>query len=163
MPFFTCPCVLYTTCKLFRVSREVNLGLLLIEAKPHSIIKPQYAYYIEDICNFFMISCIYFNTDYAFYKELESILRKANDKQSKSNARANESISRKASNPCLMLETPSSLSQYDRHVSFLQRCFRSRKWTVASITTLMNQAAEIRRDWICKDGPSVKYILEKFP
>jgi hypothetical protein len=65
------------------------------------------------------------------------------------------------------LETPSpctsDLVEYEKHITFLQRSFHSRKWSMASMFTLLEDTAEQRRHWIHDENPSVSLILEKFP
>lgn len=67
-------------------------------------------------------------------------------------------------------ETPPSTSpsasdtaEYERHVSFLQRSFHSKKWSMTSMLTLMEDTAERRWSWIRCENPSVSIVLEKFP
>ena len=57
----------------------------------------------------------------------------------------------------------SDTAEYDRHVSFLQRSFMSKKWSLASMLTVLEETAELRRTWIREENPSVSEILEKFP
>lgn len=62
-------------------------------------------------------------------------------------------------------EEPSSslVAEYERHIQFLQRSYASKKWSVSSMITLMEQTADMRREWVQKDEPSVSQVLEKFP
>lgn len=57
----------------------------------------------------------------------------------------------------------SDTAQYDRHISFLQRSFQSKKRSMASMLTLMEDTAEFRRSWVRDENPSVSMVLEKFP
>jgi hypothetical protein len=57
----------------------------------------------------------------------------------------------------------SDTAEYDRHVSFLQRSFMSKKWSLASMLTVLEETAELRRTWIREENPSVSEIFEKFP
>ena len=60
-------------------------------------------------------------------------------------------------------QSASADAEYEKHVGFLQRSYKSKKWSVASMASLMDQMAQKRRDWIHNDGLSVKDILEQFP
>lgn len=64
-----------------------------------------------------------------------------------------------------LIVTTRCLSQldYDKHVSFIQEKFQSKKWFVAGITSLMDETAIVRRQWIQKEGPSVKDMFQRFP
>ena len=53
--------------------------------------------------------------------------------------------------------------EYDQHVKYLQKCYISQKWSLASMATLLKQTATLRRKWIFESNPPIKEILEKFP
>ena len=59
--------------------------------------------------------------------------------------------------------TSSDSAVYERHLEYLQRSFNSKKWSVLSMVTLLQETAEQRRSWITNENPPVKLILEKFP
>lgn len=55
------------------------------------------------------------------------------------------------------------MAEYEHHIQFLQRSYASKKWSVSSMITLMEQTADMRREWVQRDEPSVSQLLEKFP
>ena len=57
----------------------------------------------------------------------------------------------------------SSRVKYERHVTFLQRSYQSKKWSVSSVMTLIEQTSQIRRQWICDDKLSIKEVFHEFP
>lgn len=57
----------------------------------------------------------------------------------------------------------SDLAEYDQHINHIQKCYSSQKWSVASMTQLLQETAVERRRWIREDCPSVKEVLLKFP
>ena len=59
--------------------------------------------------------------------------------------------------------SPSLIAEYECHIQFLQRSYASKKWSLASMVTLMEQTAVLRREWVKKEGPSVTQLMEKFP
>ena len=59
--------------------------------------------------------------------------------------------------------SPSLIAEYERHIQFLQRSYASKKWSLASMVTLMEQTAVLRRECIKKEGPSVTQLMDKFP
>ena len=63
------------------------------------------------------------------------------------------------------VSTPSASDEaaYDRHVKHLQKVYDSQKWSVPRLTSLMEETAVVRRQWITNECPPVKVILEKFP
>ena len=68
-----------------------------------------------------------------------------------------------ASIECHDEPSASSMAEYERHIQFLQRSYATKKWSIASMLTLMDQTAELLRKWVQKDSPSVSQLLEKFP
>ena len=68
----------------------------------------------------------------------------------------------KIASPTPASPSASDTAEYDRHVGFLQRSFMSKKWSLASMLTVLEDTAELRRTWIHKENPSVSEILEKF-
>ena len=60
-------------------------------------------------------------------------------------------------------QSHSSTAEYERHIQYIQHSYSSKKWSFASMVTLMEQTADRRREWITTEGPSVKEVLEKFP
>lgn len=54
-------------------------------------------------------------------------------------------------------------AEYEKHVSFIQRSFDSKKWSMGAMMTLLEETAEQRRRWIRDENPSVSAVLEKFP
>ena len=60
------------------------------------------------------------------------------------------------------VQSASDVAQYNRHVAFIQQSFSSKKWSVASMLTLLEETAGHRRSWIRNECPSVRQVLEKF-
>ena len=56
--------------------------------------------------------------------------------------------------------SPSDRAEYNKHV---QKAYTSQKWSVANMSSLLDETALQRRQWIMEDSPSVKDILNKFP
>lgn len=53
---------------------------------------------------------------------------------------------------------------YDRHVEYLQQLYSSKRASIHSILTVLEQTAQRRRTWIFSESPpTVKEIMEKFP
>ena len=57
----------------------------------------------------------------------------------------------------------SETAEYERHIEFLQQSFESKKWSLASMLTLLDETACLRRALIRDENLSVLQILEKFP
>lgn len=62
--------------------------------------------------------------------------------------------------PVLAVQSGSDTAQYDKHVSFIQRSFQSKKWSMPSMLTLLEETAEQQRSWISDETPSVTEVLE---
>ena len=52
---------------------------------------------------------------------------------------------------------------YEQHVKHLQKSYSTSKYSLATITTLLEETTALRKKWIVEDCPTVKEILEKFP
>lgn len=57
----------------------------------------------------------------------------------------------------------SCVEELERHIAFLKRSYNSKKWSLSSMLSLMEQTAYWRREWIKNEGPSVQQVLENFP
>lgn len=55
-------------------------------------------------------------------------------------------------------------AEYERHIEFLQSKYRTKKWFLSSILTIiLQQTAKQRRFWVKTENPTVKMVLDKFP
>ena len=59
--------------------------------------------------------------------------------------------------------TSFTTAEYERHIAFLQQSFKSKKWSLSTMITLIEETAELHRIWIRDENPCVKHILGKFP
>ena len=57
----------------------------------------------------------------------------------------------------------SDVAVYEKHVLFLQRSFKSKKYSFSSLITILEETSLLWRAWIRNDLPSVKQILDRFP
>ena len=57
----------------------------------------------------------------------------------------------------------SDRAEYDKHIQHLQKTYASQKWSLANMSSLLDETATQRRRWIMEDCPSVKDVLSKFP
>lgn len=57
----------------------------------------------------------------------------------------------------------SETAEYERHIEFLKTKYQSKKWSLPSMLTLLEQTSQQRQLWIKNEKPSVKMVLEKFP
>ncbi len=57
----------------------------------------------------------------------------------------------------------SDVAEYEHHIKHLQKCYKSKKWSVTSMILLLEQTAVLRRKWIQDECPIVKEVIEKFP
>lgn len=57
----------------------------------------------------------------------------------------------------------SDKAEYERHIEFLQNKYKTKKWSLPSMLTLLQQTANQRRLWIKNENPTVKMVLDKFP
>lgn len=62
-----------------------------------------------------------------------------------------------------MVLSASDLAEYEQHVTYMQKTFKTNKWSLASMTSLLELTATQRRQWIRVDCPTVKEVLETFP
>lgn len=61
-------------------------------------------------------------------------------------------------------EPSSSLvAEYERHIQFPQRSYASKNWSVSIMITLMEQTADMRREWVQKHEPSVSQCMSVNP
>lgn len=65
---------------------------------------------------------------------------------------------------CVVIEpSASDVAEYEKHISHLQKTYKSKKWSLSSLQVLMEQTATLRRKWIHDHIPPVREVLEKFP
>ena len=57
----------------------------------------------------------------------------------------------------------SDMAEYDQHVNHIKKSYTSQKWSIATMSQLLQETATERRRWIREDCPSVKEVLLKFP
>ena len=57
----------------------------------------------------------------------------------------------------------SDTAEYQRHIEFLQTKYNSKKWSLSSMLTLLQQTGMQRNYWIRNENPTVKMVLDKFP
>lgn len=57
----------------------------------------------------------------------------------------------------------SDMATYEQNISYLQKNYRSHKYSISTISLLLEETRTLRRKWISQENPSVKSILEKFP
>ena len=57
----------------------------------------------------------------------------------------------------------SDMAEYEQHINYIKKSYSSQKWSIASMSQLLQETAEERRRWIREDCPSVKDVLLKFP
>ena len=71
----------------------------------------------------------------------------------------------KTSKQCMQTIEPSASdkAEYERHTEFLRMKYQSKKWSIPSILTLLQQTADMRRMWIKSENPTVKTVLDKYP
>lgn len=73
-------------------------------------------------------------------------------------------LKRVKKNPSVEISpSDSDIAEYDQHVKFIQKSYKSGKWSSKSMFCLMQQTASLRRQWIIKECPTVKAVLEMFP
>ena len=72
---------------------------------------------------------------------------------------------RKKCDVFVLPDTPSCSDavEYEQHVSYIQRSFASQKWSLSSLSQLLQETAKERRRWIVEDLPTVAEVLLKFP
>ena len=54
-------------------------------------------------------------------------------------------------------------AEYKHHVQFIKHSYSSKKWSHASMLTLLKQTAKQRQRWIDSECPSVKDVMTNFP
>ena len=57
----------------------------------------------------------------------------------------------------------SDRAEYDKHIQRLQKTYTLQKWSLANMSSLLDETATQHRWWIMEDCPSVKDVLSKFP
>ena len=57
----------------------------------------------------------------------------------------------------------SDTAEYQRHIEFLQTKYNSKKWSLSSMLTLLQQTGMQPIYWIRNENPTVKMVLDKFP
>ena len=65
--------------------------------------------------------------------------------------------------PCFTASSLSDMAEYDQHVNHIKKIYTSQKWSIATMSQLLQETATERRRWIREDCPSVKEVLLKFP
>jgi hypothetical protein len=65
--------------------------------------------------------------------------------------------------PTAVQPSTSDIDEYEQHIKYIQKCYASKKWSVTSMTLLLEQTAVLRRKWIQEECPIVKEVIEKFP
>lgn len=62
-----------------------------------------------------------------------------------------------------ILTSTSDTAEYEQHIAYIKKCYKSNKWSVKSMVTLLDETAKLRRQWIKNEIPPVIDVLEKFP
>lgn len=53
----------------------------------------------------------------------------------------------------------SNMAEYGQHINYIKKSYSSQKWSIASMSQLLQETAEERRRWITEDCPSVKDVF----
>ena len=63
------------------------------------------------------------------------------------------------------VEAPSAsdMAEYEQHIAYIQKNYKSNKWSLSSMVSLMEATAVYRQKWILEDNPIVKDVLHNFP
>ena len=59
--------------------------------------------------------------------------------------------------------TPSDIAEYDENCKYLQKVYKSQKWSEVGMATLLEETADQRNKWIRKESPTVAVIFDRFP
>ena len=58
--------------------------------------------------------------------------------------------------------TPSDIAEYEENRKYLQKVYKSQKWSEVGIATLPEETADQRNKWIRKQSPTVAVIFHRF-
>lgn len=62
-----------------------------------------------------------------------------------------------------VIASPLGMAEYEQHVNHIKKSYASHKWSVASMSQLLQETSQEQRRWITEDCPRVKDVLVKFP
>ena len=63
----------------------------------------------------------------------------------------------------LIEPSSSEKSAYEQYIKYLQKCYSTCKYSLTTITTIMEETAALGRKWIIEECPPVKEVFDKFP